>query len=358
MRSGAERLALAALALALAAFPGAATAQTVRPVYREIGDWLIACDNTRNCLARQANDPARAMADGEDEDVGIDIARNAGPNGVIEVRLRAEHRLDPAALHASGQAPLTRLPWRRSGDGQDATLSGEPARRFVRTIVDAPRLMLASKGASHLPLRGLAAVLLAMDEAQGRVGNASALMRPGSSPAGATPPPVQPPLVRVAPAAPPLANARALVAAVRRLHARTFAAHACDRDPGSDDAAYPITAADAIVVIGCGRFAYQTSVLVFRTPRDRPAAATLLRLPDPPVAPTDAESAGEYVGGSYDPATRTFSETAKGRGMADCGRATEWTFDGKAFHLSAFRWQDRCGGVAPGDWPILYRTRR
>ncbi len=346
-------------AFALAAFPGVTTAQTVLPVYREIGDWLIACDNTRDCVVRQVHDPSRALADGEAEDVGIDIARKAGPNGAIEVQIRAERWLDPARLHSSEQLPLARLPWRRSSDGQDATLSGEPARRFVRAAVNAPRLMLTSRGVSHVSLRGLAAVLLVMDEAQGRIGSVGALVRPGSASPGAVPPPAQAPLVRVAPAAPPLARAKAFAASIRRLHAKVLAEHECDRDPGGDDAAYPLTATDAIVVIGCGRFAYQTSVLVFRAPRDRSAAATLLRLPHPPVAPpTDNESAGEYVEGRYDPATQTFSEMAKGRGTADCGRATEWTFDGKLFHLSVFRWQNRCGGVLPGDWPILYRTRR
>lgn len=213
-------------------------------------------------------------------------------------------------------------------------------------------------GSAHLSLRGLAAVLLAMDEAQARIGNASALMRPGPAPASATPPPVRPPRVRVAPPAPPLTNATALVAAMRRLHAKAFAAHGCDRDPDGEDAAYPLTTSDAIVVLGCGRFAYQASVLVFRTPRDRSAAATLVKLPNPPAArAADSESAGEYVEGSYDPATQIFSEMSKGRGMADCGSATEWTFDGTAFRVSAFRWQDRCAGT-PGDWPILYRTRR
>lgn len=40
--------------------------------------------------------------------------------------------------------------------------------------------------------------------------------------------------------------------------------------------AYPLTTLNAIVVLGCSRYAYQTSALVFRTPRDRPAAALIL----------------------------------------------------------------------------------
>lgn len=352
------RLSVAALALA-AAWAGTATAQTVRPVYREIGDWLIACDNTRDCLARHVPDPARQDTDAEPENAGIDIIRKAGPDGAILVQIWAERPIDPAAFRASGAAPLPSLPWRRSGDRQDAALSGEPARRFVRAVVDASSLMLARHGPAQLPLRGLAAVLLAMDAAQGRIGNTTALMRPGAAPAGATPPPAPLPVIRAGPPVPPLRNPKALAAAVRKLKAGIFAAHGCDRPPDGQDAAYALTVSDAIVVLGCGRFAYQTSVLAFRTPQDRPAAARLLDLPVPPATPpADPASVGEYVEGGYDPATRTFSEFAKGRGMADCGTATEWTFDGTAFRVSASRWQARCGGTMPGDWPVLYRTRR
>ncbi len=353
-----HRLAAAAIAL-VTACSGTVTAQKVRPVYREIGDWLIACDNTRDCLARHAPDPARERAEVEPENIGIDIDRKAGPNGAVTVRIWAERRLNPAGFHASGAAPLSHLPWRLSDDWQGARLSGDPAHRFIRAIVAAPWLVLGPTDTSRLSLRGLAAVLLAMDEAQGRVGNASALMRPGPAPASATPPSAPLPVIRAGPPAPALKNPRMLLAAVRKLHSGTFAAHECDREPDGEDAAYPLTTSDAIVVLGCSRYAYQTSVLVFRTPRDRPAAAVLLKLPDPPAAPpADGNSPGEYIEGAYDSDTRIFREFAKGRGMADCGSATEWTFDGRTFRVSAFRWQARCGGTMPGDWPVLYRTGR
>ncbi len=358
MKMVSPRLAATAIAL-VAACSGTATAQAVRPVYREIGDWLIACDNTRGCLARHAPDPAQERAEVEPENIGMDIVRQAGPNGAITVRAWADRPLDPARFHVSGAALLSRLPWRPGDDGENATLSGDPARRFIRAIVDAPRLMLGSTGTAHLSLRGLAAVLLTMDEAQGRIGNASALMRPGPAPASATPPPAPRPIVRTGPPAPPLRNQKALVAAVRKFHSGIFAGHECDREPDGEDAAYPLTTSDAIVVLGCSRYAYQTSVLVFRTPRDRPSAAMLLKLPDPPAAPpADDDSVGEYIEGAYDPDSRIFSEFSKGRGIADCGSATEWAFDGRVFRISAFRWQARCGGTMPGDWPVLYRTRR
>ena len=111
----------------------------------------------------------------------------------------------------------------------------------------------------------------------------------------------------------------------------------------------------AIVLLGCGRFAYQTSVLAFVVPRGRPELARPLTLVTPGQS-ADPETSGEYTGGSYDPDSRVFGVFEKGRGMADCGESAEWTWDGKAFHLSALARQQRCGG-GPGDWPVLFRSR-
>jgi hypothetical protein len=340
--------------------PMTASAQTSKPVYREIGDWLLACDNMRDCLARHAPEPEREPLAGEDRDAGFDIVRTAGPAGALVVRIRLSKKLAPAAISVPGGKPVTMLPWQLGRDGEDASLSGEPARRFVRNVIDAPVLQL---GRTVLSLKGLAAVLLAMDEVQGRIGNASALVRPGPRPASATPAAPPLPLVRVGLPAPALAQPRRLAAAVRRLNAHVLAAHECDIDPDALDEAYPLTRSEALVLIGCGRFAYQTSVLAFRTPRDDPARAVPLELPEPRrtvglASPDLPAMINEFVEGSYDPATRVFSEFSKGRGMADCGSSTKWTFDGAAFRLSAFRWQDRCAGGQPGDWPVLYRTRR
>ena len=358
LRAGRREAAIVGLILAGATKSVATPAQTVRPIYREIGDWLLACDNVRDCVARQA--PTADPSEDEDSDAGMEVVRKAGPAGALAVRVTTGQRLDPAAISIPGRPVVAVLPWRRSADGEDASLSGEPARRFVRTIIDAPVLRLID---TRLSLKGLAAVLLAMDEAQERVGNVTALVRPGARPASATPPVALPPLIQVGTAAPPLAKPKLLTAAVRRMNARVLAAHDCDMEPGVSDKAYPLTRSDAIVLLGCGRFAYQTSVVAFRTARERPGQAAVLKLPEPrgaagmatPGSPTTMD---EYVEGNYDPATRVFAEFSKGRGMADCGSSTEWTFDGSAFRLSAFRWQDRCAGAWLGEWPILYRTRR
>lgn len=330
----------------------------VQPIYREIGDWLVACDNTRQCVAKYVLGEYDDDTNPYDEDAGIVIERAAGPAGGLSVDLTSGSAFDPNTIRIDDAVMRRRLEWHRSDENRGASIDGDDALSFVRAMRDAKAVSWS--GTSHgsrVPLRGLAAILIAIDEAQGRIGNVSALGRPGARPAAITPAPILPPIVRQGLNPAPLTNPTALAKAVRRLQGRVLAAHDCDREAGVGDSADPLDESNAIILLGCGRFAYQTSVLAFIVPRLDPGQARLLVLPDPlPSAPPDPESRGEYVEGSYNAASRIFGQYAKGRGMADCGTAQEWTFNGTGFQLSSYTLQKRCGG-GPGDWPTLFRTR-
>lgn len=330
----------------------------VQPVYREIGDWLVACDNTRRCVAKYVLDDRDGDTSPYDEDAGIVIARVAGPAGDLTVDVTSGSTFDPNTIRIDDAMPRRRSKWARSDQNRGASIDGDDALSFVRAIRDAKAVSWSgSSHGSRVPLRGLAAVLIVVDEAQGRIGNVTALGRPGPRSATTTSAPVLPPIVTLGPTPGPLAKPAAFAASVRRLQGHALAAHDCDREPGIGDSADPLDASRVIVLLACGRFAYQTSVLAFIVPRAEPGNARLLILPDSlPSAPTDQESRGEYVEGRYDPTSRVFGQYAKGRGMADCGSAQEWTYDGTGFRLSLYTLQQRCGG-GPGDWPTLFRTR-
>ncbi|KQU61642.1 hypothetical protein ASG67_00120 [Sphingomonas sp. Leaf339] len=304
------------------------------PVYREIGDWVLGCDNTRRCAARYVFDETSGASAGDGDPIGLTIAR-AGRDGAFTVEIVAPSPFDPGAIRIDGKA-FAGAGWVRSADRTEARLAGAAATRFVRVIVDAQRLVLAE--GMTISLKGLAAIRLAMDEAQ----------RGG----GVLPDPV----VQVRPAG-PLPGAVALAARVRRAQAALLRRHDCDLASGQDDEAAALDAKIAIVLIGCGRFAYQTSSIVFRVDRQAPYAATPLILPPPPIGEQsdDPNTAGEYVSPVFDRATATLTELSKGRGWADCGSTTSWTFDGTGFRLSAFDWQRRCGGL-PGAWSAIYRS--
>lgn len=58
----------------------------------------------------------------------------------------------------------------------------------------------------------------------------------------------------------------------------------------------------------------------------------------------------------YDPSTATLFHSAKGRGLADCGEAATWRFDGREFRLTSYAYLGRCSGPEPGNWPTSFRS--
>jgi hypothetical protein len=354
--------ALTAAALAICA-PGAAQAASAEaaPSYREIKEWILACDNTATCVAKFVHDDLGTAKTLPDDAVQgyLSIEREAGPDGELTVTAESmsddsDAAFDPSKMSLDGK-PLTAV-WGKDKD-DNAVLEGDAARQLIRVIGDGGVLTFTNDGKPQLvSLSGLKAVLLAMDEAQGRLGNETALARAGSAPASAVPPAPPLPVVWMAAMKGDLPDAAGFAAKVRRAQAATLKAHACDAELAGEDNAYPLNDREALVVLGCSMAAYQGSMLVYRAPRAAPAKAQLLVLPRAPtLKANEAEPKGEYTEGEWEADTATFTESAKGRGLADCGVSTSWTFDGEAFHLSGFLRQERCGGPA-GDWPTLYRS--
>jgi hypothetical protein len=352
-------LALAYASSGHAAPPPASGLQGAAPVYREIKDWVLACDNTRVCFAKYGAADAGAGGGGY-----LSIARDAGPAGALVVSLEEDEDgavPDPHSLRLDGQPLAGGAAWTADAKDQTATLSGDAALAFVRSIAGGKALGYSNgKATPTVSLSGMTAVLLAMDEDQGRLDGRTALARPGPKPADAVPAALPVPIVHGTPPTDAFAGGAAFAAQVRRTQVALLAKHECETDVLTADHADALNDREALVTLGCVRGAYQTSVLVFRAPRDAPQKASQVILPLQPTL-TDADSPpqdrGEYVAeDGWDPKTATFVESAKGRGMADCGQSTEWLFDGAQFHVASFNRLDRCGGGPPGDWPTLYRT--
>ncbi|MDR3512487.1 MAG: DUF1176 domain-containing protein [Caulobacteraceae bacterium] len=326
------------------------------PVYREIKDWVLACDNTRVCFARY--DPAADGAGGG----YLSIAREPGPAGGLTLSLEVvdgDGAPSPASLRLDGR-PIGALPWTLDPAAQTATLQGPAAAGLVRALKDGSRLAYSpARGAPFVSLAGMKAALLAMDEDQGRLDGETALIRTGPRPASAVPagPPL--PVVRASPTPDNLPDAAAFAAAVRRARADVLRQHECEPEAASNDEAHALGPGEALVMLGCINAAYQGSVVALRAPRNAPAKARVLVLPLPPTAdPANItpDVVGEYVGADWDEKTASFSESSKGRGLADCGSSSTWTFDGKAFQLTQYNALTRCGGGPPGDWPTIYRA--
>jgi hypothetical protein len=252
------------------------------------------------------------------------------------------------------------LGWTIDKDG-DATLQGANALAFIRAIRDGGKLAYSEgKDAPFISLGGRKAALLITDDDQGRLGNVTALIRVGVKPASAVLPALPVPVVHARPTTDNLPGPAAFAAAVRRGARAALEAHDCEAEAASNDEAHALDATTALVMIGCIDGAYQSSVITFIAPRAAPLLAHLLVMPpQPTIDPANerADVRGEYVSGDWDAARASFSESSKGRGVADCGSSSTWTFDGHGFRLTAYSALDRCGGGPPGDWPTLYRAR-
>ncbi|XAH21747.1 DUF1176 domain-containing protein [Xylophilus sp. GW821-FHT01B05] len=334
------------------------------PAYREFRDWIVACDNLRRCEARLA------PASGDEVELRLALARSAGPGGAVEIYLAGEKplpaaavRLDQRLLDSADQPAGAGSIWMADGEGGYRLIEDAAALRLARSLLLAQAFSVdtaTTPQPQQLSLDGLAAAALFMDDVQGRVGNVSALVKPGRAPATQVPAEGVLPVLRAAPEPAPLADADKFVRTVRERQSALLAKR-CDA-PGAEpaiDEAQPLTADDALVLLQCWRGPYQSSALVLRVPRNAPERARPLLLPAVPgglPGQPDDKDAGVLTEPVYDPATATLSSFAKGRGIGDCGVALGWVFDGKAFQAASRDEQRRCAG-SPGDWPTLYRSQ-
>ncbi|HZH43352.1 MAG TPA: DUF1176 domain-containing protein [Lysobacter sp.] len=340
----------ALLALLLAA-PLAHAAPSL-PAYREFDDWLVACDNTGHCEARGLQDRADALA--------LVLRRDAaaGAVPVLELRALADPHLPPAFAFDGRAVPIDARDWFvhiEELDGADAYWLRSRGIAAVHKFVDAARraqrVGIAGEHA-HGSLAGLNAALLFIDEVQGRVGTRGALLARGERDDGAVPPPRPPPVLRAS----PWSGAQPEARDARRYLQRLPSPADCDDDATpADGTLVAISASEAIALVPCLRGAYQTTYALYRGPRAAPERARPLTLV---LDPLDGRRQPALLANvAYDPATATLRAHAKGRGLFDCGDRAEWVFDGRTFELADYRRQDRCGGTAPGDFPVLWRTR-
>ena len=345
-RSSKRLLLLAACVSLLGAAPPPAV-----PTYRQFGRWLVACDNTRSCVARGFDEVTQAQ---------LQLRRPAG-NAAATLALSAADPFDVAALQLDGKKLALPSPaW-----SKDATAAStqDPAAvdAFIAAVRNGHALTLDATPSNGdaprtMPLDGFTAALLLVDAVQGRPDTPSALVA-GRGTAAPPPVPALPPAPRWA-APPPLTRAETdrLLKEAARLRSPGF--DACNVKDAPE--VHALDAANALAIRPCYMAAYQGSSVVAVLPRAGGAARPLtLALPGVPGrnGKGTATDGPDMVDPDFNPATGTLSTVAKGRGLADCGSSEGWVWSDGAFRLKSLSFQDQCGGVEPGDWPTLFRTR-
>ncbi len=168
-------------------------------------DWDLVCDNTRTCRAVGYN-----AADGGGQPASLLLTRAAGPDQQVAAEFRTE-RLDDMPDRPDG-APLTMTIAGRPA-GTLVARRDRPAGALSRSQIGAllPALLaplpdgvgvLALSGPDgtwRVSGAGATAVLLKMDDVQGRIGTPGALVRKGSKAETAVPPAPPVPVVAARP---------------------------------------------------------------------------------------------------------------------------------------------------------------
>ena len=353
MSRATTQLKAALLVLAAIVVPAAsAHGQTVQS-YDSYQSWFVACDNLLSCVAKGFDDDSGGLE--------IRVERDAGRAGALAMSISSNTKFAISDVRIDGNpADLGKPAWtlETSEDGSSVTSNDFAAiRALVQRLRNASKVTLG--GNEAIPLAGFSAAMLRLDDRQGRIGGATALFKPGPLPASRVPAAPSLPLVPNHPVQArlkPGEDAR-LIAAIRTEQKTLFAKEECQDTPQQPEA-FALDQSHALVLIPCIMGAYQGSSLAFIAERESGHSKRLIA-PMPYLGnDPDHSDADYFTEGGFDPDTGTLSMAAKGRGLADCGISGGWIWDGKSFRLSDLSLQKACGGIEPGDWPTLFRSKQ
>lgn len=327
-----------------AVFLHASAADKLPQVQFEHKDWEIACDNTRTCRA----------AGYQTEDVvpnaSVLLTRKAGPNQPVVAELQLAQTADDDATPATLQMSIGRRSLgtvKMDREHRAGQLSPEQTTALLAALPNKdPVAWTAGKTSWSISKMGANAVLLKMDEFQGRLDTPGALIRKGSKPESSALPALPAPVVLSPHIKPGQAEPRLSAAQTKGLLAEL---RQSDKEgdcaglvPESGEA--PTLALEALsdkrmlVSTECWRGAYNTGNGYWVANRSAPYS--------PRFITADADHHDDGVLTSFH----------KGRGIADCIGSDTWTWDGRSFIHTSTTTTGMCRQFAAGgawDFPTL-----
>jgi len=339
-------------------------------------DWELVCDNTRTCRAVGYHN--EHDENGYYSPLSVLLTRKAGSNEPVTGRLMIGHYGygDPENTkdHVLDSLPsVFKLFLRVNGksvgkvtiskDSFVSDLTPNQVKALLAALVRDSRIELIDEDEAntwHLSDKGAAAVLLKMDEYQGRISTPGALVRKGQKDEDSVLPPLPVPVVHAAPVHKPLPgdesfvenNRAALLEAIRAVTTIIDDEGYCSSvDEGGSGALRVIarlTETKMLVSGECWSAAYNFGEgfwVINSTPPYQPVLVT-----------TDG---GGWASQDYDGNIRSdhshgiISAAHKGRGLGDCWSGDEWTWDGEQFvHTESYS-TGMCRGVTwGGAWKL------
>lgn len=339
---------LAATMLAAVIATSAAAAGATYARYQHL-DWELSCDNTRTCYAAGYH-----VEEGEPAAASVLLVRKAGPGAPVTARFQVgTYGEDETAARLSKSNLLTmRINGRVAGtvavdrDTMIADLSRKQADALVAALAGKATLDWEG-GGMHWTVsgKGAAAVLLKMDEFQGRLGTPGALVRKGNRSEALVAPPLAAPVVDAAPV-PPATPRKLPRDQLRLLLGELYSASG---GAECEDLADVANGGNALTVVRLSQDRLLVSARCW-TGAYNAGSGYWVAKATPPYAPVLVTTQGTgYADG-------VISASHKVRGLGDCLSSDEWVWDGERFVHTASSTSGKCRLVAPGGaWhlPVL-----
>jgi len=311
------------------------------------GDWEVACDNTRTCRA------AGYQSDDSDESLPVSVllTRAGGAGTPVTGQVQLSEGWDEDLFKGfPARFPLTlRIDGRDLGsvtlakDALTADLTAAQVKALQASLLRDSRIEFRARDKVWtLSGAGASAVLLKMDEAQGRVGTVGALYRRGKQDEAHVPPALPKPVIVSPPLAPAQPGDAAFAAkhgaAVRAALRGTVPAEDCEGVTETDEdhalEVIRLTKTQLLVSTQCWLAAYNAGVgywIIADKPPYRPVLVT--------TDATDGDGGAIHSG-------------QKGRGIGDCWSTESWAWDGRGFVHSESGGSGQCKGFAGGAWDM------
>lgn len=326
----------------------AALAGEVQGVYFEHKDWAVACDNTRTCRAAgyQSDDDA---SDEGPLPVSVLFTREAGPNTPVAGKVRVGEDDSTSGGHAPSVVEL-RIDGKLLGDVKLEKKDdvGELSTAQVQALLAALRRtsrieFVSGKRVYRVSGAGAAAVLLKMDDFQGRVGTPGALARNGNKAESSVLPPLPAPRIAVPRLESPQPGDKDLAAdrsgALHRALGQTLKGRdnsvTCDEfNDQSELTVSRLSGGKLLVSTDCWMAAYNGGSGYWVIDGQAPF--------HPVLVTTDANA---YKNG-------VITSTQQGRGVGDCLGFDAWYWTGSRFVYGVSGTTGPCKGILGGAWDM------
>lgn len=329
------------LVFILATLSPFAHADTAEGLHFSHEDWEVACDNTRTCRA------AGYQADSDELAISVLLTRAAGANQSVAGQVMLGNYGEEATKGLPEKFDLTlRINDKTASNIKIdmnfavAELNPKQVDALLAALVRTSKIEFVYQDRLwRLSGKGAAAVLLKMDDFQGRVGTPGALVRRGKRSEDTVLPALPVPVVNAVYPAKPQASddtfARENAQALRQAILATWKGNNvdCDKLASSEQVefnAIRLTGTKMLVSTLCWLGAYNFG------------NGNWVVNDHPPYDPV-------LVSGESDMSTDgTITDSHKGRGLGDCWGGDEWTWDGKSFVHTGSHTSGMCRLVAPG----------